>query len=104
MSRSRLPEFIVIYGKEIPIIFKDKITNDKGDQLDGDTNGDVIWISREASKKDHLGILLHESYHCITRRLGVFYREDHDVQLEEQMAEYFQTVIQENWILRSKHV
>ena len=102
-SKTQLPEYVIIYGKKIPIIFKDKIYDDKGNELDGDTDGHVIRISNEARKTEHLGILLHEMYHCIIRRSGVYYRNDHDTELEEQMAEYFQTVIQENFILRSRH-
>lgn len=103
MSRTRIPEFLDIYGKEIPVEFEDNIKNSKGDDLDGDTNGHVIRISNQAKKKEHLAILLHEMFHCYIRRVGIYYREDWDTNLEEQLAEGFATTITENFVLRSKH-
>lgn len=103
MSRTRIPDYVIVYGREIPVEFKENLKDSKGNLIDGDTDGHKIFISTDAKKKDHLGILLHEIWHCITRRTGAWYRDDHDEQLEEMYAEYFQTVIQENFILRSKH-
>jgi hypothetical protein len=102
-SKTQIPEFVIVYGKEIPVILKDHVYDENGEELDGDTDGHTISISKGAKKSEHLSILLHEIWHCIIRRSGVYYRSDHDTQLEEQMAEYFQTVIQENFILRSRH-
>jgi hypothetical protein len=102
MSKTSIPDFIIVYGKEIPVVFKDNLKCD-GEDVDGDTDGNIIHISTNAKKKEHLGILLHEMWHCYTRRSGAYYREDHDINLEEQMAEGFATIMQENFILRSRH-
>lgn len=103
MSKTAIPDFVEIYGKEIPVIFEDDVKDEKGDELAGDTDGSVIRISLKEKKKEHLGILLHEMWHCYIRRSGIYYREDHDTNLEEQMAEGFATIMQENFILRSRH-
>lgn len=103
VPRTKIPDYVIIYGKEIPVEFKDNLKDSKGNEIDGDTDGHKIYIHAKAKKKDHLGILLHEMWHCIMRRTGVYYREDHDEQLEEMQAEFYQTTIQENWSLRSRN-
>lgn len=103
MSRTRIPDALYVFGKEIPIEYEDKLLNSKGEELDGDTDGSVIRISSQAKKKEHLSILLHEAVHCLVRRTGMYYREDWDTNLEEQLAENLTVMIMENFILRSKH-
>lgn len=103
MSKTRIPEWLDIYGRIVHVEYKEKLFNPKGEELDGDTDGEIINISLDAKKKEHLGILLHEMFHCYIRRSGIYYREDWDTNLEEQMAEGFTTIILENFILRSRH-
>jgi len=105
MSKAQLPDSVIIYGFEVPVIITEgKLFNDKGEELDGDTDGKVIRISGEAKKKDHLDILLHEMWHCACRRLGFVYRDDHDDDQEELEAEAVKTIMRENFILRARNI
>lgn len=102
MSRTRIPESVIIYGTEVPVIFEDELFNEKGEELDGDTDGKVIRISLKSKKSEHLDTLLHEMWHCACKRLGFVYRTDHDEDQEELESEAVTTIIRENFILKAR--
>ena len=93
----KLPETINVLGKVIPVELKEL-----GEDVLGDTDGEAIYISTKAKKSDWKGILLHEMWHCYERRSGLFYMENHDVNIEEIRAEGFANIISENFILRAR--
>jgi hypothetical protein len=98
MSRNPLPDYVIIFGKEIPVIVKEM-----SDDLEGDTNGEVIWINEEVPVRKRKGVLIHEMVHCAVRRNGQYYRDDHDTQAEEMYSHIAEVIITENFHLRRKH-
>ena len=102
MSKTKIPESVAIYGQNVPVIFEPGLTNDKGEEIDGLSSISEIHINSCCKRSEHLGILLHEMAHIYFRRNAYVYRDDWDDDLEEQIAEGFATIIQENFILRSR--
>jgi len=94
-----LPEYVLVYGQEIPVVVVENLTNEKGEELLGDTNGEIIRIDSKCPKKDLKGTLLHELWHCFIRKSGLIQNPDHNEALEEIEAEGFQTIINDNFII-----
>ena len=93
----KLPEKLIVLGKEIPVHYEAKLP----DEILGHTDGEAIFISKECKKKDRLSVLLHELWHCFIRRSGII-QTNHDTQVEEIEADGFANVITENFVLRCR--
>ena len=98
----KLPEYLTILGKEVPVIFVEDLRDEKGNQVCGITDGNEIRICTSVNKKDRLGVMLHEMWHCFIRRSGII-QTNHDVQIEEIEADGFENIIKENFILRARN-
>lgn len=100
-----LPEYFMVLGKKVPIVLKPQVyCDDTGKPVDGKTDGDTIWISETVRKSKRIGTALHELWHCYERRSGLWFRKEHDEEIEEVHAEGFQNIVTENFILRSRWV
>jgi len=95
----KLPESLIVYGKEIPVIFVKNLKDETGEELLGDTDGEVIRISTKCPKKDLRGTLLHELWHCFIRKSGIIQDPHHNPALEEIAAEGFQAIMEDNFII-----
>ena len=93
----KLPEVLVVLGKEIPVV----ITSNLPEEKLADTDGNTIWLSDKSLKKDRLEIVLHELWHCYIRRSGIF-QTTHSVETEEIEADGFANIITDNFILRAR--
>lgn len=92
----KIPETVMVYGKEIPIKFK---------EMDdyGLTDGCTIWISTECPAKLIKQTLLHELVHCLFRRVSIV-QADISSDIEEVIADTIAVVMDENFILRARNL
>lgn len=93
----KLPTSLDILGKDVPIVFTDNLPDTKL----ADTDGDTIWISNDAKKKELKTIMLHEMWHCYIRRSGIF-QTNHSTETEEIESDGFANIIEDNFILTAK--
>jgi len=86
-----------IFGKYVPVVYKDLTGEDSDKMAYYDSEDQVIYV--DSPNKDDLNLLCHEIVHAMRDRLHI----QMDDGLEEQLAQNVADVITDNFNLSLKH-